>query len=455
METERHALGQLHPGHVTASEVTRVEHRELGGVVVAVVYERHEPTVVLVGAAGTSHEHRLAGRTARTVIEHLALAGVQIVLERGPVHRVGIGLGAVAVAIGLAGERTAVTRELVGRLIDRRDRRGTRARIDFPANQTSRRVAERTVEIVAHHSLVEAHVEHDLAVGRVVRVERVEHVAHGHIDPHDVGRRALTRHQTHAVAVVVVPPERERAAGERQVEVDQHRLVVHHHVAIGDRHVVHHRHARQRNVDRAVHSAVLAHAHVLDVVEPLCPGVDHGVHLARCRIDLRVGGECAGQRAEEVVVPDGLEFVRELDRASTGLDHGPRGAGERTHVRVGPARRIVPITPRRLSLAAHFAHALRADVTIAVPLGAALAQTNAVHHAVADEPVVRRRIDLADRVRPVAQVAAVEFFGEFADHLQIGRCDFLGDGCVIAREVPVVGGGIGKCAHVTLSSRPR
>ena len=77
--------------------------------------------------------------------------------------------------------------------------------------------------------------------------------------------------------------------------------------------------------------------HVLHVVHPLGPGVDHRVHLAGVGVDLRMGGERAGQRAEEVVAADGLELVGQLDRAPAGLDHRPRRAGEPADVGVRAA----------------------------------------------------------------------------------------------------------------------
>src|SRR3954462_7235970 len=45
---------------------------------------------------------------------------------------------------------------------------------------------------------------------------------------------------------------------------------------------------------------------------------------------------------------------------------------------------------------------------VPVPLRLAVADADAVHHAVADEPVIQLGIDLADRIGTVAQIAAVE-----------------------------------------------
>ena len=51
---------------------------------------------------------------------------------------------------------------------------------------------------------------------------------------------------------------------------------------------------------------------------------------------------------------------------------------------------------------------LRADPSVAVPLGLPVPDAYAVHHARAREPVVGVGVRRRDRVRPVAQVAAVQ-----------------------------------------------
>ena len=106
---------------------------------------------------------------------------------------------------------------------------------------------------------------------------------------------------------------------------------------------------------RAAHPAVGADDDVLHVVEPLGPGVDHRVHLAGVGIDLRVGGERAGQRAVEVVASDGLELVGQLDRAPAGLDHRPRRAGEPADVGVRAAGAVVPVAAGDVGLTAEVA----------------------------------------------------------------------------------------------------
>ena len=90
-----------------------------------------------------------------------------------------------------------------------------------------------------------------------------------------------------------------------------------------------------------------------------------------------------------------------------------------------------------------------ADVAVAVPLGLAVAEPDAVDHAVAHEPVMGRRVDRIHRVGAVAQVAAVEIGRELADDLQVEGGQLLGDGGVVAREV---GAGVDG-SHVDLLIR--
>ncbi len=65
-----------------------------------------------------------------------------------------------------------------------------------------------------------------------------------------------------------------------------------------------------------------------------------------------------------------------------------------------------------------------ADPAIAIA-GAAVFEMEGVQHAVADEPVRARRLEL--RVGAVAIERAVEFARQFADHFQERRVGFEGD----------------------------
>ena len=154
------------------------------------------------------------------------------------------------------------------------------------------------------------------------------------------------------------------------------------------------------------------------------PVVGDGVQVAGGRIDLRVGGVAVGQRAAEVAVRERVELVGELDRPRPGLDEGERPAAESHHVGVGGVEPAVALAGRR-RLAEGFADLRRAHPASSVPLGAAVAQAHPVDHAVAREPVVRRRFDGAQRVGSVAQEAPLQLEGYGALHGQVERRHLL------------------------------
>ena len=56
--------------------------------------------------------------------------------------------------------------------------------------------------------------------------------------------------------------------------------------------------------------------------------------------------------------------------------------------------------------------------------------------------MMSRRINISDRVRPVAQVTAIEFCRQFANHMQIEGGHLFRNRGVIAREVTIVGDSI-------------
>src|SRR5262249_54156167 len=77
-------------------------------------------------------------------------------------------------------------------------------------------------------------------------------------------------------------------------------------------------------------------------------------------------------------------------------------------------------------------HAIGAHPAPAVPLGAAIAETDAVHHPRPGEPVVVRSVLARRRVRADAQEAAGELGGNRARHAQLARGDLV----TYRREVP-------------------
>src|SRR6185437_6061483 len=82
-------------------------------------------------------------------------------------------------------------------------------------------------------------------------------------------------------------------------------------------------------------------------------------------------------------------------------------------------------------------HGRGADPAIAVPVRLAVSQADAVHHAVAGEPVVGLRVDVRDGIRPVAHVSPVEVGWDGAGDGQFGDRALISHRRVVARKVVV------------------
>jgi hypothetical protein len=118
-----------------------------------------------------------------------------------------------------------------------------------------------------------------------------------------------------------------------------------------------------------------------------------------------VGGERAGECATQVGRADGFQFLRELDGRGAGFDERQRAAVDGDDVRVDGAALPLPARERiELALAERCRDVGGAHPAIAVPLGVAVGDAHAVHHSVADEPVIVR--PGVDRVGADAGVAA-------------------------------------------------
>ena len=160
------------------------------------------------------------------------------------------------------------------------------------------------------------------------------------------------------------------------------------------------------------------------------------MQLTGIRVALRMRGVAARQRSVEVARADRVEFVGELDVGDAGFDQREGLSGMPDHVGVRTDTGQPEVTGRRL-LAERLRGLRTTHPSVAVPLGLAVADADAVHHAVADEPVIERGIDLADRVRAVAQVPAVEIVRNRPDHLEVGQRVLTVDRRELALEVAV------------------
>ena len=81
MEPDGHPLRQLDDRERLAAEIARVEHVSLGSAAGGVVHEAHDEAVVLVAAAGTRRERRLAAIAAGPESVRLRRARLRVVLD--------------------------------------------------------------------------------------------------------------------------------------------------------------------------------------------------------------------------------------------------------------------------------------------------------------------------------------------------------------------------------------
>ncbi len=175
-------------------------------------------------------------------------------------------------------------------------------------------------------------------------------------------------------------PGRTRA-GDR-VEVEHAGQVEEDDVALGEGEVVHHRAAGHLDVDDAADPGVGADHRVLHLVAP-APVVGHGVELAGLAGPAS-GGRCSRRAA----------CRRSRRRRSSRVRRSARRAGRRPRRwrRCGPACTMTLVlagksqpawtgAPGRGCLAERLGHVGGADEPVAVPLGLAVAQPDAVDHA--------------------------------------------------------------------------
>src|SRR5262249_14968043 len=148
------------------------------------------------------------------------------------------------------------------------------------------------------------------------------------------------------------------------------------------------------------------------------------VQLTGFRVTLGMRGIPTGERAVEVAYADGVQFVGEFVDRKTAFDQRERLARMSDHVGVGTDRGYAEMAAR-LALAQHLGRPGSTHPAIAVPLRLALTDANAVHHAVAAEPVVELGIDLADRIGTVSQVTPVEVVRDRPDDLEVAERVFL------------------------------
>jgi DNA-binding CsgD family transcriptional regulator len=436
VEAERNAGRQVDPGDRFAAEVLRGQDDQVGGAAVGVVDEGHDVAVVLGGGRGGGDEDGLAGGGAGGELVRLGRAAGQVVLEQ----RVGEGLvgdvagqrdegvvdladdGAVAVAVRPGNDPLVDPRELLEPVVEPVAGDPGGGRVQGPPVQRDRAVPAQGRHVEGPG--VGDDIHDDLAVAVVVGVQGVEHPARLDLEPADLRRAAVPGQQADPGLVVGVPRVGQSQPRGRPGQAEGHRQVEQHNVLLRQGEIMHHGPVGDGDVGRPGHQPVPADDHVLDVVPG--PVVGDGVQFPGTRVELGVRGVAAGQGTAEVAGTRGAELGGQLVRQRAGF-HGGQGApGMPDDVGVGTEVGAVVHRPGRPFLAEGLGHLLGADPAVAVPLGPAVPQPDAVHHARAHEPVVAG-IFQAQRVRPVAQVAAAEPGGHPAGDRQVEGGDFLGD----------------------------
>ena len=307
--------------------------------------------------------------------------------------------------------------------------------VDRPAPQCGRAALDGPVRRALEHAGPAHGVEHE-AVAVVVGVEGVEDVAGVDVDPGDVAVEVVAGDEPEPGGVVRLPVVGEALPGHRRVEVEHRGEVVDDDPSLGERGVVHHRTAGGLDEATVADLALLVDHEVLDVVAP-APVVVHRVPLPGNRVVVGVGGETGGQSAAEVARRHGVELGGELIGPRPGFHTGEEALAHPQDAGVGREVPHLRDGSRVGRLAEGLGHGCRTDPPVAVPDGLAVAEANAVDHAVAGEPVVGVRVLGSDRVGPVAEVAAVELGRDRARHRQVGGGELVGNGGEVPLEVRV------------------
>ena len=149
-----------------------------------------------------------------------------------------------------------------------------------------------------------------------------------------------------------------------------------------------HAHARKWDLRFRFQYARIINHHVSNMVSERCPVVTNGMQLTSIRIQLRVGSESA---THFHIIIHTCQLVIELDRQSAGFNDGQSSS-----------RVLNDTGVRRLTGAA-------SDVSIPVPHCPPCIETNTMHHAPSDKPVIPTTASIVVRVRAVTDETAGEF----------------------------------------------
>ena len=256
----------------------------------------------------------------------------------------------------------------------------------------------------------------------------MEHVARLDLEPANVGVGPVAGHHTKACPGVAV--ELERHPGGECAEVEADRQVHEDDVVLRDLEVVHHHHVGDFDALKLLQLAVGAHTDVVQVRRAHVE-VAEREELAGDRAHLRVRCHRAGESAAVVLHAKRVQLVIDAPRPVPFLQ-AKNLSVVRQHVSVAGASGEV----------AHAGHRVLERVgdvgglyePVAIPLGLAVREADAVDHAVTEEPVV----GLATRgVRPGADVGAKQFGWNRPVNAQFHRGHFVEHRCPVVAKVPL------------------
>ena len=343
------------------------------------------------------------------------------------------------IAVWSAGQPLVIAGEFLRAGVDGLARHLLRRDVDGPALELAR-LAVRPVIAPREHAVVGDDIDDDLAVRIDERIGRVEHIAGLDIAPDDAVRRGVAAQHADAGAVLGIPLIGEAVTGDQLAHAERDGQVEHQHMVGRDRAIMDARAVLHRNRFLADDMALRVEHRVPDGVHHIAAIADR-VPFACRRVPVWVRGVAVGQRAIELAVCDGVERAAHLHRMPARLDDRPGSSGDADDIGVG---RIVALVPRagRDRLTQRRARLAAPHPAVAVPGGFAVLDGDAMNHPRAGEPVVARRVGRGRRVRPVAQIAPVEFGGDGAGDAQFLQRHFLGHRGVDAGEVGMRVGGV-------------
>ena len=225
------------------------------------------------------------------------------------------------------------------------------------------------------------------------------------IAPHYAAGIAVSRQKAHASAVSRVPAKRKKLTAEYSPHRKGQRKIKDDDEPRREGAVVDAGTMRDRDRHIADHFAVRRDDDMTDGI-PHIGVIGDRVMLTGGRIQVWVSREGTGERSIERVVALLLQGLGELDGKATSFHHGKCTTADIDNVGVHGVVETSARTGRRFP-AKRRSGQTRANPAVAVPEDAAVLDSDSVHHAVAEKPMMASGIGI-DRVRPHLEISAIE-----------------------------------------------